>query len=979
MAKDTLAARIDAAPIPHDRDRARAVVKALPGDLASGPMADLLLGTAGSSPFLGHLIEREAEWLAATAEEAPEAAMSALVAAMAEAADGDARALGATLRRAKARAALLIALADLGGVWDLGAVSEALTALADAALAAAVRHLLGQELRQGRLPGLDEGALGEAGAEGEGGPGYVVVAMGKQGARELNYSSDIDLICLFDQDRFAADDLAQAKARYIRVTRQLVKLISENTAEGYVFRTDLRLRPSPSTTPVCMAMEAAERYYESVGRTWERAAYIKARPAAGDLAAGAAFLEGLTPFVWRRYLDFAAIEDTHDMLRKIREQKGRFSPGALPGCDLKLGPGGIREIEFFAQTRQLICGGREPALRVPGTLGALEALAGAGWVKRETAELLAEDYVAHRTLEHRLQMMEDAQTQTFPRSEEARDRLAALSGWSDRRAFERDVADRVGRVHAATEEFFTPAAERGRKTESGPEVTEDGLARAGFARPADAMHLVENWRGANMPATRTTRARGLLKKLEPLILARLADSGNPDEAITQFDRFLAGLPAGVQVFSLFTANPHLLDLIVEICAAAPRLAAYLAHHPQALDALLDRDFFEPLGAPDELARDLEAWVRRERDRDGDYERVLDSVRRWAHEQTFRAGVQVLRGMSDAAEAGRAFSAIAEAALDVLYPEVIAEFARRHGAPPGRGMVVIGMGKLGSREMTAGSDLDLITVYDPGEAESSDGRKPLAPSTYYPRLTQALLGALTVPTAEGKLYEVDMRLRPSGRKGPVSVSLTAFTRYQTERAWVWEHLALTRARVVTGVPDLGAEVDAAIRAALDARKGDARVLAEAREMRARLLDAHAKDRRNPWSLKHAAGGLMEIEFLAPTGILYHGLECRSAGAALPGLAEAGWIGADEAETLDAALGLMQRLQQIERVALDNPIDPETAGDGLRRVMARSTEAADFDALDARLRDLQARAAQICARVLDGDDGSEEQSGDDPADG
>jgi glutamate-ammonia-ligase adenylyltransferase len=956
MSRASLLSRLTAAPVPHDRERGRAVLRAVPGGLASGPMAELLLGAAGSSPFLGGLIERQADWLAEAAQAAPEDTLDSLLAGMREEA-ADARALGSGLRRARARAALLVALADLGGVWSLGEVMEALTRLADTALEAAARHHLAIELRQGRLPGLAEDALAT-------GAGYCVIAMGKQGARELNFSSDIDLICLFDQDRFDAADFAQAKARYIHVTRQLVKLISENTAEGYVFRTDLRLRPSPSTTPICMAMEAAERYYESVGRTWERAAYIKARPAAGDTQAGAAYLGRLTPFVWRRYLDFAAIEDTYEMLRKIREQKGRFSPGALPGCDIKLGPGGIREIEFFAQTRQLICGGREPALRVPTTLGALEALAAAGWIKPATAETLSADYVAHRTLEHRLQMMEDAQTHIFPRSDEARARLAALSGFTDRAAFEREVAARLARVHAATEEFFTPGTGRAARKEAHPEITEDHLRGAGFQRPADAMRLIETWRGANMPATRSARARGLLRKLEPLIVERLAGAGSPDEAMAQFDRFLAGLPAGVQVFSLFTANPHLLDLIVEICAAAPRLAAYLAQHPQVLDALLDRDFFEPLPDAAGLARDLLAWVGRERARDGDYEALLDSVRRWAHEQMFRAGVQVLRGMADEGEAGRAFSAIAEAALDGLFPEVIAEFARRHGPPPGRGMVVIAMGKLGSREMTAGSDLDLLTIYDPAGAESSEGRKPLAPSTYYPRLTQALVASLTVPTAEGKLYEVDMRLRPSGRKGPVAVSLASFVRYQAERAWVWEHLALTRARVITGSAGLGQEAEAAIRTALDARKGDGRVLVEACEMRAKLVEAHARERLNPWSLKLAAGGLMEIEFLAQTGILYHGLRVRRAAAALPLLAGAGWITGAEAAALGESLALMQRLQQIERVALESPINPETAGDGLRRVMARSCGAEDFDALDARLRDLQSRAAGICARVFEG---------------
>ena len=950
MERGSLTSRITAAPIPFDRGRADAVLAGLASELQSGAIGDLLLGTAGSSAYLGRLIERHGDWLAEIASASPEQTMHGLLADLG-AEITDRNALSILLRRVKSRAALVIALADLGGVWELGAVTGALTDLADAALQAASGWLLRAELRHGRLPGLDEDDLVT-------GAGYLVLAMGKHGAHELNYSSDIDLICLFDQDRFEPADFAEAKARYIHVTKQVVRLLSETTAEGYVFRTDLRLRPSPSTTPVCMAMEAAERYYESVGRTWERAAHIKARPAAGDRASGAAYLDRLTPFVWRRYLDFTAIEDTHEMLRKIRAQKGRFSPGAIPGHDIKLGPGGIREIEFFAQTRQLICGGRDPKLRVPTTLGALDALAETGWIGDDTAALLATDYTAHRTLEHRLQMMEDAQTHIIPKSEEARSRLAALCGWSDRSAFERDIAGRLARIHATTEEFFTPGSER--HAAITVQIGEEQLAEAGFQRPADAARMLERWRSANLPATRSTRARTLFKGLEPLIVDKLAHAGSSDEAMAQFDQFLSGLPGGVQVFSLFTVNPHLLDLIVEICAAAPRLAAHLGRQPQALDALLDRAFFDPLPDAATLTGELEAWLQGERD----YERVLDGVRRWALEQTFRAGVQVLRAVGDAAEAGLAFSAIAEAALAVLYPRVIAEFARRHGPPPGRGMAVIAMGKLGSGEMTAGSDLDLITLYDDQGSDASDGPKPLPPATYFPRLTQALVGALTVPTAEGRLYEVDMRLRPSGRQGPVAISLGAFSKYQAKQAWVWEHLALTRARVVTGAADLAADIEVTIRSVLSARKGDTDVLDEAREMRGKLIEAHARDRKNPWSLKYAAGGLMEIEFLAQTGVLYHGLACRAAGEALPALAACGWISADEATALTGALALMQRLQQIERVALETLIDPETAGEGLRRAMARACGVEDFAALQARLLTLQTAAAEVCARVFDG---------------
>ena len=944
-----LAGGVTHAPVSLDTARAEDALALLDPALRAGAMGDLLHGAAGASPYLAQLLRRQGDWLAGVADAPPERTMGAILSRMRAEVDEaqDQRTVARALRRAKSRAALLVALADLGGVWDLPAVTGALTDLADASIETGVAWLLTEELRLGKLPGLTEERVAAGGA-------YVVLAMGKQGARELNYSSDIDLICLFDQDQLDPADYAEAKARYIRMTRALVKLLSDQTDEGYVFRTDLRLRPAPSTTPVCMAMEAAERYYESLGRTWERAAHIKARPVAGDIAAGNAYLERLIPFVWRRYLDFAAIEDTHEMLRRIREKKGRFTPRELPGHDIKLGPGGIREIEFFAQTRQLIGGGRDPRLRVPDTLGALSALVEVGQIPDRTGDSLSADYRAHRMLEHRLQMIADAQTQTIPPDEEARARVAALSGWEDRAAWEADIAERLSRVHATSEAFFSGEARR-----AGPDPEED-LASLGFARPDDVRRLLERWRSGALPATRSSRARALFAEIEPVLLERLGRAAHPDEAIAEFDRFLSGLPAGVQVFSLFRANPHLLDLIAEICAVAPRLAGHLGRAPGTLDALLSQDFFEPLPGVSDLAADLAGWIGTE----SDYERVLDIARRWARESRFRAGVQVLRGLADADEAGAAHSAIAEACVRVLLPHVIADFSTRHGPPPGTGMAVIALGKLGSREMTGGSDLDLITVYDPGEAAASEGRRPLQAGQYYPRLTQALVSALTAPTAEGRLYEVDMRLRPSGRQGPVAVSLAAFRTYQAGKAWVWEHLALTRARVIAGPETLRRAVRETIASALAARQGQEAVLDEARAMRARLLEAHAGARDSPWAFKHAAGGLMEIEFLAQTGMLYHGVAGgRGAEAALGPLATAGWIDREAAGDLAAALSLLKTLQQLERVALDKPFDPAEAGPGLRSAMARAGGVADFEALEARLRHHLARAAAIAAARLD----------------
>ncbi|MEM7178090.1 MAG: bifunctional [glutamine synthetase] adenylyltransferase/[glutamine synthetase]-adenylyl-L-tyrosine phosphorylase [Pseudomonadota bacterium] len=940
------AERVTRAPLPFDADAG------VP-DWAP-PVERLIAHTAATSPYLMRLITREDAWLEQAQLIAPERAIADLVAATHREVDdtSDLTHAGTVLRKAKNRAALLIALADLGGVWSLDQVTRAMSDFADAAVQAALRWLLRQELARDRLPGLTPEDL-------DSGAGYVMLAMGKHGARELNYSSDIDLICLFDQSRFDPGDFAEAKARYIRVTRSLLKLLSETTRQGYVFRTDIRLRPAPSTTPVCMAMEAAEQYYESVGRTWERAAHIKARVIAGDFAAGNAYLDRLTPFVWRRHLDFATIQDTHEMLRKIRETKRRFMRADIAGADVKLNPGGIREIEFSAQTRQLIHGGRHVELRDRRTLGALAALAGTGIIPDDIARQLSDDYIAHRTLEHRLQMIEDAHTHTIPTSLEGRRRVAALMGVEDMGAWEAEIAERMARVHRIAEDFFDPARQSDDPAAGSLRAAPAGLEKLGFARPEDSARLIARWRNGEIAATRSDRARALYLALEPRILKQLAEAADPDQATAECDRFLSGLPAGVQVFSLFKSNPHLLDLILRICTVAPKLAAHLGRNPQTLDALLEPGFFAQLPDVSVLTADLEMHLHQETD----YERMLDHVRRWAREKHFQIGVQILSGVAGPEEAGLAFSAVAEAAMLGLVPRVTQEFSTRHGPPPGRGMAVLAMGKLGSAEMTASSDLDLIIVYDPLDAELSTGRKPLTPRVYYTRLTQALVAAITAPTAEGQLYEVDMRLRPSGRQGPVAVSFEGFRSYHENEAWVWEHLALTRARVLTGDPALARDIDAVIAAVMAKRKGDPDVIEDGRDMLRRIDEARPGSTPDPWNLKEVPGGIKEIEFLAQSGVLLNGVATgRRAIDALALLADADWLSAEDCDTLTDALGLMTSLQQIERVALDRRLSHDAIGQGLAGLLCTAGNVDALDSLEASLAGKQAAAQAILTRYF-----------------
>ncbi|MEM7267900.1 MAG: bifunctional [glutamine synthetase] adenylyltransferase/[glutamine synthetase]-adenylyl-L-tyrosine phosphorylase [Pseudomonadota bacterium] len=919
--------RINQAPRAYDARRGDAAAAMVGVDA----LAPLIAGAAGSSPYLSRCLEKEAEWIASVSRDDPADALAGLKTS------GDGvTATASVLRESKRRAALLIALTDLGGVWKLDDVTCALTDFADRALQAAFSAALGAE-RTGSLAGADA-------ASG----GLIALMMGKGGAGELNYSSDIDLILFFDDERFG-DEAAEARTAWIRVTRRVVKILSEVTAEGYVFRTDLRLRPNPAVTPVCMPASAAERYYEGEGRTWERSAFIKARAAAGDIEAGEAFLSALEPFIWRRHLDFAALEDINDIRAKIRDAKGLGGLRDLPGYNLKLGPGGIREIEFFAQTQQLALGGRDRRLRVRRTCDALDALAAAGRIDEVTATAMTADYEAHRRLEHRLQMIEDAQTHDIPISEDAREQVAALGGWPDPGAMEAEVAVRLAEVRARVERYFEPEAE---------DAPASGLD-ARFERPEMIAEMTDRWALGGIAATRDQRARRKIKALTPEILRRLSAARDPDEAAVQFDRFLSGLPAGVQLFSLFEANPQLLDLLSEICAAAPRLADYLSRNAGVIDAMLDADFFEPLPDSNVLTADLS----RELSRVDDYETALNVARIWAKEHWFRLGVQVLRGVADGAEAGRGFTAIAEACLVALEPVVEDDFARRHGPPPGRGAAVIGMGKLGSREMTASSDLDLIIVYDAEGAVQSDGDKPLTIQQYFARLTQKLVSALTVLTAEGSLYEVDMRLRPSGGQGPVAVSLESFRNYQLNEAWTWEHMALTRARPVAGDAALVDHISAIIADALGVIRDPKKTRADVAEMRERVVSAHGGARAEPWALKHTGGGLMDVEFAVQYGLLLYPSPGEGAPAsALPHLNAAGALSAADKDILAMAYAMATRLQHVERIAHAGAFRPAEAGEGLKAALARAGGAADFEALEHRLVSLQSRAEAIIDRLL-----------------
>ena len=894
-----------------------------------------------ASPYLASLARAVPERLRAVLQEPPAARLDAVLAGAAEAASLELDAGGAALRRLKGDLHLLAALADLGGVWDLDQVTGALSRFADAAVQAALALCARDAAQRGRLAAASDpdDELGPL-------PGLFVIAMGKHGAMELNYSSDIDVSVFYEPDALPLAEGVEPQGFAAQFAQALARLLQERTADGYVFRVDLRLRPDPAATPAAVPVEAALEYYETVGQNWERAAFIKARPCAGDLPRAAGFLKELEPFVWRRSLDFGAIADVHSIKRQIHVHKADERLTA-PGHNLKLGAGGIREIEFYVQTQQLILGGRQPELRSRRTLEALAALAAAGHVSEKAAGELSQAYDRLRGWEHRLQMLHDEQTHKLPEAAAERRRVGALSGFGAVRSFDAAVEKTLRAVNRRYGELFAeeePLASRfGSLVFTGVEDDPETLAtlsRMGFSQPAQVSAAIRAWHHGRINATRTPRGRELFTRLAPRLLEAAAASGAPDTAFARFVDFFSGLSSGVQVQSLLLAQPALLELIVRVLAFAPELGRTLARRPAALEALFDPAFFEPLSEGDSAAVG-EAVAAAE-----DFESAMDAARRVFREQHFRIGVQVLSGTASAEQAGRGFAGLADACITALAPAALAEIERIAGAFPGE-LAVIALGKCGSREMTARSDLDLMTLYRPSEPAAASAAKGWAAETFYARFTQRLVAALSAPTAEGGLYEVDLQLRPSGTSGPVAVSLRAFDAYYEGSAETWELLALTRARVVWATSDAFAAAAArAIQAPLRRPRDAARSAKDVRDMR-RLMQRE-RPPKGFWDLKLSDGGLVDIEFAAQhlqlVGAAAGGpLEPHTA-LALRRLCEAGAAPAGPVTALERAWTLQQDLSQVLKAALEEDADPSGEPAGFKRLLARAGKARTFAALE-----------------------------------
>jgi [glutamine synthetase] adenylyltransferase / [glutamine synthetase]-adenylyl-L-tyrosine phosphorylase len=843
-----------------------------------------------NSPFLAGLIERNADLMPAI--EAGDFD-GALASALARNSDK----VATTLRLQRQGVALVTGIADLAGIWDLTRITRILSDFADHALDIAIAAAIEE-----RMPGAAN-------------QGFAVIALGKHGGQELNYSSDIDPIFLFDPETLPhreRDDVAEAAVRY---GRRVIELLSAIDADGYVFRVDMRLRPSPEASPIVLPIETAISYYESSALAWEQAAFIRSRVCAGDQDMGDYFLKAIQPFIWRKSLDFGQLKNITNMTGQIR---AAYSKGQQlgPGFDVKRGHGGIRECEFFAQAHQLIHGGRDAALRVADTRSALAVLGQAGWIKQSEAETLAQAYETLRTVEHRLQMHDDRQTHEIPANTETADAVARLHGLKDGEALLALLRPVTAEVAAIYDRMVDENGTDGPRLADEGLPLEDQLSDMGYTDQAAVMQRLVRWRSGKIRAIRSTSAREAFEAVLPAIMAALAQAPDRDQAIARFDNMIETMSSAINVFRLLEARPALLQLVADILSYAPTLAEALGRNSEYLDALIDSSAMD---LPGETAALIAAMQTRATG--ADYQLLLDHVRAFVGEKRFALGVQLIEGRNDALDIAGSYAHLAEAALSVLTEATIAEFEKAHGKVPGGELVILALGRLGGEALTHASDLDVVLLFTGEFGRESVGARPLGATQYFNRLAQRVVASLTVPTASGQLYEIDTRLRPSGGDGLLCASIDSFALYQRESAWTWEHMALTRARCVYGSAAARTEVDAIIHDVLRNPRDTPKLYADVAQMR-RDMATH-KPPKGELDVKLLPGGLVDLEFIV------HALQLEThealhpqLGKAVADLIAAGKLPPEFADAY-AVLGKLLVLVRLVTPDCDSPPEPAQA--------------------------------------------------------
>ena len=921
---------------------------------------DLFLQIFAGSSFLTRIIRTRPEILIELAQDGPDVFCEKILTHIYEqdlSCDQDG--LMRYLRLCRQSISLATAMADIAGIWSLDEVTGTLTDFADASVRVSLDWLLKNRSVQ---YGLDAPPTADQCQ-------CVILGMGKYGARELNYSSDIDIVVFYEPEGIKSLDGYKLNEFWVELTKNLSTILQSTTDAGFVFRVDLRLRPDPGSTPVAVSIPAAEIYYESFGQNWERAAFIKARQIAGDKRTGDKLLAILSPFIWRKNLDFAAIEDVHAMKRQIHAVRGHGQI-AVAGHNIKLGRGGIREIEFFVQTQQLIAGGRDKSLRGSQTCPMLTRLAERGWIKTETVDELTAAYHFLRGIEHRLQMQQDEQTHTLPKTEEKLQRFSYFCGYETLDDFRSQLIEVLKTVQTHYAELFEQgevlANEMGNLvfvgSENDPETLET-LSQMGFERVAQMSDEIRRWHSGRFAAVRTPRARELLTRIKPRLLKSLSQTPDPDFAFARFNDFMTGLPSGIQIFSLFQSNPDLLNLITDIVGTAPRLSAQLSRRPVTLDSLLDPNFNQPLSDADDVLQDLQSYMSGITH----FEDMLDATRRWHREKIFRIGSHILSGKLTGLAAGEDITKIADASARVLYDFVMKDLLGEVSLPEGAEMVVLGLGKLGSREMTVSSDLDLIIVCaaeDYAQDVTYTARSSM--EVFFSRAARRFISAMTAPTSEGHLFDIDMRLRPTGNAGPLVTKIKSFEDYQFSNAWLWEHMALTRGRVLAGGENLSNQIYALQKKVFQMPRDSDVSRHNIVDMKKRLEAHHIKKGDFKWDIKQAPGGLVDIEFIAQGLCLMHGVALAnrigtSTQSNLDLLGAEHILSPDDTTRLTEALSFYSGLLQIFRLCLETPADPPFS-QSLNLLLCQSSALPDMAHLEQTLSEHQKSVRDIFMRMF-----------------
>ncbi|MBM4328865.1 MAG: bifunctional [glutamate--ammonia ligase]-adenylyl-L-tyrosine phosphorylase/[glutamate--ammonia-ligase] adenylyltransferase [Deltaproteobacteria bacterium] len=892
---------------------AEATVKEI---LGNGELRKLFLATVGGSRYLFSVLRRNSPLIreafilggslgAKTLQEKEEDLRERLAGAK------SVQALNRGLRNYKDEEYLRLGCRDLAGLADVREVMRELSDLATACIRAALEfHWQRLRAKHGLPPGLKDRF------------GFVVMGLGKIAGGELNFSSDVDLIFLRLPEQGATDgpEPVPVAGFYESLARSMSQSLSEVTDDSFVFRVDLRLRPEGERGEMVPSLSAALEYYWAWGRTWERAALMKAVPIAGDMELGKAFVKGLEPFIYRKYLDFSTIEEMREMKLRVEAQVRR--KGVI---NIKLGQGGIREIEFFVQALQLINAGRTPQVRAPGTLEALRLLREAGLLESGASDALTDAYLFFRKTEHRIQINHQLQTHELPRTPEEQEELARRMGYANH-ALQEFMAD-LDRRRKTVEELFT-----GMFHATGEEILEQCapwlqklvdfipdedasiqiLHEHGFE---DALESYPILRGLLAPKDRRIfpdKARLMLERLAPLLVDELSKTPEPSQTTIVLDRYISSLQTASGYFSTLLENPPTARFLVKILGESRFFSELLIRHPQAIDSLIAR-WAAPY--PEDKSSVAERlWSRL--DYYQELEARLDVLRIFKNEQILRIGVSHLAGDLDSAEARRLVTELAEACLGAAVKIAADEMWKKFGSANGLSgipFVIVGMGKLGGMEMTYLSDVDVIFIYDPPAGPM--GR--LSAHEWFTRLAQRVISVLSVPTSEGTVFAIDTRLRPSGNKGPLVTTLDGFREYHATTSQLWEKQALIKARPVAGPADLCEDVARIVKDCVLRTSISQNDLVEIARLRERMEDELAQEDNRHVDLKTGHGGLVDVEFYVQAKILMHANQRpdvlrQNTLESLSALKEAGLVDDDSFKALDSGYRFLTNLEDRLRI-------------------------------------------------------------------